>query len=204
MMRAAIVGAVLAGSAFAVRTPPALSVSLTTQTQGDSITVKASWAGACNALGCPDGYRVTWLVNGVALPLRTTPNVRDSTRAYRLPCPSNTIVQVAVVAMRRGWSSSGTTQTRTIACVDAPPPPVDSLTIDTSFVARAARDSYPVWELRQSQALRAIGDTAQACLFARNRYTHAITVRRVPGLSDQDLVFRCGPAAAQYATERGT
>ena len=131
MMRLATLALLAVSGIATLQTPPGLTVSMGARVRVDSITAVASWQPKCDALGCPDSYRITWLVNGVAQPSRTATATRDSVRVLRAPCPSNTIAQVSIVALRRGLPSSGAMISRTIPCLDAAPPPVDSLKIDT-------------------------------------------------------------------------
>lgn len=179
------------------------SVALSSKAAGDSIAVKAIWVGRCTGTDCPDGYRITWFVNGATQPTKQLSTMRDSIRVARPICPAVAIVQVSVVATRRGLVSSGTAQTRTIQCVDVAPQPVDSLTLDT-LRAQADRDSYPLWEPRVSHVLRRASDTAQLCVFARNRYTNAVTVRRVASVDDATLIAQCVDMASRFALEKSS
>lgn len=100
----------------------------------------------CDSRGCPDSFKYVWVVNGSVVRTVTRNEAKDTTFAKLAPCPSSTIVQVTGTAFRRGLPSSGVSSTRTFPCKDAPPPPLDSIKIDTlnvfSTVLRV--DSFPL------------------------------------------------------------
>jgi hypothetical protein len=94
--------------------------------------VYISWTAPCNALGCADQYRVTWTINGAAQPQRTLTGLRDSFQVT-VPLPPATVtVSASVIAVRRGIASAArASQTLTLRQNEEPPPPVDSVKIDT-------------------------------------------------------------------------
>lgn len=114
--------------------------------QADSQRVISVAFPKCDAGGCPDQYKYVWVVNGVVTRTITRPGPRDTTYAKLAPCPSNTIVQVTGVAMRRGLGIVGVSSTRILLCKDVPPPPLDSIKIDTVNVWMGALrvDSIPL------------------------------------------------------------
>ena len=123
-----------------------VSALASAQTPVDSQRVISVAFPKCDAGGCPDQYKYVWVVNGTVTRTITRPGLRDTTFAKLAPCPANTIVQVTGVAIRRGLPAVGVSNTRTLACKETAPSPLDSIKIDTTNVWRSALrvDSIPL------------------------------------------------------------
>jgi hypothetical protein len=96
----------------------------------DSARAIAKWSKVCDAKGCPDSFGVRWTV-GAQVTNKTTTNTADT---IRFPYPAigdSLFVSVGVTSIRRGKASSVKTAGNWLLNADAPPPPVDSIKIDT-------------------------------------------------------------------------
>lgn len=176
LLLAAVV-AVALGAAANAATP---AVALTASAAGDSVRVVATWRLGCDALGCGDSARVAWEVRGAARRTLVTAAAADT---LWIPLPAwrdSAVVVVRVATMRRGLASAMETDTLIVRRPDAPPPPPDSLRLDTIArrIAReeaAFRDSFPVAIVRDTMGLSEgrvmVGRTLPLCVFSRNRYT---------------------------------
>ncbi|MES2524022.1 MAG: hypothetical protein V4617_15050 [Gemmatimonadota bacterium] len=101
--------------------------------EGDSVKVTAQWKPVKDGKGDAEAYQVTYSGTGLTSITHSVkhPAVRDSAW-YPLPAFGATQrVDVSVVASRRGKSSIVRTASVTVTNPDAPPPPVDSLIVDT-------------------------------------------------------------------------
>lgn len=137
---------------------------------GDSIRVPVRWSPSCDALGCPDAYRVTWTLatpqavssadNGVVrIPNEDLVSLAKVVREVTVEATADTVVIeappfnvvatvcVSVVAMRRGLASTATSGCRTVERFDAPPPPVDSIRWDSVTVETDTLAVYPLLDM---------------------------------------------------------
>ena len=128
--------------------PPAMrwDRSFSVRPPGDTLAVPVRWSAACDVLGCPDQYRITWAIDYGALPnsdgvvapsatrvLRDTVLTRtaDTVRVAMPNIAQPATVCVYVVAVRRGLASDVRSACRTIETPDAAPPAVDSIKWDS-------------------------------------------------------------------------
>ena len=204
MMRlASLAVIVMAATVAAVAPQSTARVSLAVQAVGDSVRVIATWTPRCDALGCPDRYRVEWTPRGAMAAPRTVAQPIDTTFVVAPALGDSVRVTVTVVALRRALSSPAITGSVMIRTRDAAPPPVDSLRVDT---LDAMLDSFPVAVARDTAgnavfALPVNGD-ALVCMLARNRYKGGVTIMVGPDDDGDTVAARCQRAAAQYASER--
>jgi hypothetical protein len=172
--------AILAAACGAAAHAATPAVSLAASTAGDSVRVVATWRLGCDALGCGDSARVAWEVGGTPRRLQMTAAAADT---LWIPMPAwrdSALVVVRVSTLRRGLVSAPETDTVVVHRADAPPPPPDSVRVDTVALRRAIedaafRDSFPVAIVRDTLGLAEgsvlVGQTMPLCLFSRNRFT---------------------------------
>lgn len=110
--------------------------------QTDSARIIAKWAKACDNKGCADAYEVTWVMpspgGDVRREVRGRAALVDTFKVQRpaLGAPS-LVATVSVVSVRRGLKGPARSASVTVAsAADAPPPPVDSLRVDTTVASR--------------------------------------------------------------------
>ncbi len=202
---------VLAASAF-TSTGPTLAASVA----GDSVRVVATWRPGCDGLGCGDTSRVVWEVGGQTRPARLTTARRDTLWLALPAWRDSTVVVVRVATIRRGLVSTAQAETLVVHRLDAPPPPPDSLRVDTVALRieledEAFRDSFPVGLLRDTLGRRggdiAAGDTIPLCLFSRNRYTGKVWTMVPDGITEAEQDRReqmCERARQLVESERDT
>ena len=181
--------------------------------QTDSARVIATWRRPCDARGCADSYRVQWTAGAVSR-LRNTGALAETLFVARPAFGDSLVVTVAVTALRRGLSGVTRTSSATVRNPDAPPPPVDSLRVDTAALRLqlaeiAQLDSYPVIvprdTLGRSAATLAVGDSIPLCALSRNRYTGIVTILvpgDAPAWADTLLARTCERARTAYEAER--
>lgn len=212
LLLAAVVAVALGAAAHAA-TP---AVALTASAAGDSVRVVATWRLGCDALGCGDSARVAWEVRGAARRTHVTAAAADT---LWIPLPAwrdSAVVVVRVATMRRGLASAMETDTVIVHRLDAPPPPPDSLRVDTlalrlAIEDAAFRDSFPVGLIRDTLGRRgsevAIGDTVPLCVFSRNRYTGRVWTMVPENLTETERDRRetlCERARQLVESERDT
>lgn len=181
---------------------------------GDSVRVVATWRNPCDARGCADSTRVTWRA-GTALPLTRTLARTADTLWVAAPAWGDSLrVAIEVATIRRRLASDVRTASVIVRRLDAPPPPVDSLKVDTLALLRelaaiAVRDSFPIVVTRDTLGRRegplAIGATLELCAIGRNRYTGVVAVLTDltwPADVSNAVERRCERARAAYAAER--
>lgn len=98
--------------------------------QVDSARVIAKWTPACDARGCPDAYQVRWAAINATRSVTKTVTV-DSFMIKRPAFGDSLMVTTSVNSVRRGVIGSVRTASMWLRNPDAPPPPVDSLKVDT-------------------------------------------------------------------------
>lgn len=213
MMRLLTALIVLLGAGYLYAANP-VSPALRVQQIGDTVRVVATWRNPCDARGCADSSRVTWQVGTRAPIVRTTRRTIDTLWLTAPAWGDSLRVSVAVAAMRRRDIGEARTVTTVVRRLDAPPPPVDSLRVDTLALLRelavlAVRDSFPIVVTRDTLGRREgsvpIGGLLSLCAIGRNRYTGTVSV-----LTDvtwpEDVTHaverRCERARAAYAAER--
>lgn len=213
MMRLLTALIVLLGAGYLYAANP-VSPALRVQQTGDTVRVVATWRNPCDARGCADSSRVTWQVGTRAPVVRTTRRTADTLWLTAPAWGDSLRVSVAVAAMRRRDVGEPRSVTTVVRRLDAPPPPVDSLRVDTLALLRelaviAVRDSFPIVVTRDTLGRREgsvpIGGLLSLCAIGRNRYTGTVSV-----LTDvtwpEDVTHaverRCERARAAYAAER--
>jgi hypothetical protein len=193
-------------------------LALTATVQGDSARVVATWRPSCDRRGCAETYRVDVTRGDLPRPTKTTAGLTDTTWLAAPAWGDSVRVTVAVIPVRRGITGQARTASLWLKRPDAPPAPVDSLSIDTIPLtpqqARAVRDaavadSYPVWELMDTTGapnpIVAPGAQLQWCIAARNRYdgsVHLITPDTLSFSEYTQHVQSCERARAAYAARR--
>lgn len=182
---------------------------------GDSVRVVATWRTPCDARGCADSTRVTWRA-GTAAPLTRTLARTTDTLWLKAPAWGDSLrVAIEVATIRRRLASDVRTASVIVRRLDAPPPPVDSLRVDTLALLRelaaiAVRDSFPIVVTRDTLGRREgplpVGGVLELCAIGRNRYTGTVAVLTDVTLPEDvanAVERRCERARAAYATERG-
>lgn len=182
---------------------------------GDSVRVVATWRNPCDARGCADSTRVTWRA-GTAPPLTRTLARTADTLWLKAPAWGDSVrVAIEVSTIRRRLVSDLRTASVMVRRLDAPPPPVDSLRVDTlelrrQLAAIALRDSFPSVAIRDTLGGRSgsipVGGSLELCVIGRNRYTGTVAVITDvtwPEDVSNAVERRCERARAAYATERG-
>lgn len=214
MKRLAVVLALLTGGLFSVGAAATNGPALRVGQQGDSVRVIAQWKLGCDTKGCPDSARVAWTVRGAPVKLRHLTRAVDT---LWFPAPAwgdSALVQVAIAGVRRNAVGTVRTATATVRRIDAPPPPPDSVRVDTLALREALEDvaeadSFPLIVVRAADGSGAElreGAPRTLCALGRNRYTGVITIFAevaVPDSALTRLATDCEGAAARYATERG-
>jgi hypothetical protein len=177
--------------------------------QGDSALFIARWNRPCDSRGCAESYVTRWAVGDVARPQRTRTIAIDSLWTAR-PAPGRSLtVNLSLQSIRRGLLSSTRTASRTISTADAPPPPVDSLVIDTLAAQAAELDSFPTIAIRDTlgrrEATLRVGESTVLCALSRNRYTGVVYIlvpADAPASADAYLDTVCERARQSFAGER--
>lgn len=205
----AIAAAMALGSGAAIAdapspaTAPAPTLAITKQ--GDSLRAIARWAQPCDARGCADTYRVTWLVGNAARSVRTLTRRVDTLWTAAPPWGDSVRITVNITAERRTLASPVRSASRVFRRPDSAPPAVDSLVIDSLRTALA--DSISQIMVRTPSGERTValtfGQPIQWCTLGRNRYTNAVQVVTDPAW-DHALRMRlereCEPARSRVAT----
>jgi hypothetical protein len=216
MMRILTAGMLVIGGVMAAHAVAPSSPTLSVQVLADSVRVVAAWRPTCDVRGCADSSRVTWQVGTRTPVVRTTRRTAD-TLWFVAPAWGDSVrVSVTVEAMRRGRAGDPRTVATIVRRLDAPPPPVDSLRVDTLALLRelavlAVRDSFPVVVVRDTLGGRSASIPEGTmlvnylCAIGRNRYTGAVAV--LTDVTWPDDVAnaterRCERARAAYAAER--
>ncbi|MBY0490639.1 MAG: hypothetical protein K2R93_12425 [Gemmatimonadaceae bacterium] len=112
-------------------------VLTTERLAADSARVIAKWQPACDAKGCADGYAVAWTNGGKTVRTATVTGTADTVRMGLPPYGDSTRITFAITTTRRGKQGPTKTVGVTLINVDAPPPGVDSVKVDTGHVAFA-------------------------------------------------------------------
>jgi len=213
VIRLITVALLLLGGAYAYAASPT-APTLRTLQQGDTVRVVAAWRPACDVRGCSDSSRIVWRW-GTQTVTRTTRRTADTLWVAAPAWGDSLRVAIEVATIRRRLASDVRTASVIVRRLDAPPPPVDSLRVDTLALLRelaavAVRDSFPIVVTRDTLGRREgalpIGGMLSLCAIGRNRYTGTVAV-----LTDitwpEDVANaverRCERARAAYATERG-
>lgn len=204
--------AVVTGGAGVAREPAAPSLAV--EQQGDSMRVVAAWKPACNPLGCSDAARIEWRVNQFVVATRTRATTADTLWHRAPPYGDSLRVVVTVTAIRRGISGEARSASAWLVRRDAPPPPVDSLRVDTlalrlALEQAAIDDSFPVIAVRdtlgRSSGDLPLGMALNLCALSRNRYTGRVTIMvppDAPAWADTSEARRCELARTRYEAER--
>lgn len=213
MMRLVTALIVLLGAGYLYAANPT-SPTVRVQQVGDSIRVVANWRNPCDTRGCADSSRVTWQVGTRAPIVRTMRRTADTLWSTAPAWGDSVRVSVTVEAIRRGRTGEPRTVSTVVRRLDAPPPPVDSLRVDTlelrrQLAAIAVRDSFPSVAIRDTLGGRSgsipIGGTLELCVIGRNRYTGVVAVL-VDDAVPEDVANRierqCERARALVASER--
>jgi hypothetical protein len=176
----------------------------------DSALVVARWTRAADVRGGADAYQVNWSRAGTQVRAVRVAATVDSLRTTRAAISDSVLVGVAVTAFRRGSASVASSRVVWLFNPDSPPPPVDSLVIDTLVADVAFRDTFPSITIRDSTGAPprpyiAVGQTFTPCLLARNRYTSEVVVIVGAALTvpEQDAAeARCARAVQAMQHER--
>lgn len=189
----------------------AATPTLAVEVVSDSARIIARWTKACDSKGCADSYRVQWAVNGVTV-TRATTALADTFFMALPPVGTAQPVTVTVAAVRRDLVGPARSATIPVQNVDAPPPPVDSLRIDTLAYEAAQRDTFPTEVLRDSlgQQVAALdlrlGEAHTLCKLARSRYdatdVRIIVPEDATTAEEEFIVTMCATARRVYAGER--
>jgi len=99
--------------------------------QADSARVIARWNKPCDGKGCAEGYDVRWTVGAVVGAVKRTLALADTTRTKRPTYGDSTLATVSVTTIRRSLNGQARTASIYIRNPDSPPPPVDTLKVDT-------------------------------------------------------------------------
>jgi hypothetical protein len=99
--------------------------------QADSARVIARWNKPCDGKGCAEGYDVRWTVGAVVGAVKRTLALADTTRTKRPTYGDSTLASVSVTTIRRNLNGQARTASIYIRNPDSPPPPVDTLKVDT-------------------------------------------------------------------------
>lgn len=144
--------------------------------QQDSARVIAKWAPGRDAKGQTDSYAVRW-ASGSTQRNVTKAVTADTFKIRRPAINDSALVTVAVTGIRRGVpSASAVTAQVWVKNPDAPPPPVDSLKVDTMYVAQYV-DSSRLDYLSTSGTLLATSHT-QSTIRLVEHDTALLVVRR--------------------------
>lgn len=163
----------LARTLFAADTEIGLRVEYFQQ---DSARVIAKWAPGRDAKGQTDSYAVRW-ASGSTQRNVTKAVTADTFKIRRPAINDSALVTVAVTGIRRGVpSASAVTAQVWVKNPDAPPPPVDSLKMDTMYVAQYV-DSSRLDYLSTSGTLLATSHT-QSTIRLVEHDTALLVVRR--------------------------
>jgi hypothetical protein len=173
--------------------------------QNDStVLVKASWSRPCDSKGCADSYRVVWNNSDV----RKTITVQRDSTIYRLPVfPDSSLVTISVTSIRRGILGTSRTSSLYIKNPDSPPPPVDSLRVDTLNIEEALLDSFPLVTQRILRSEFGVGDSTFICALAKNRYTGRVRIVIDPSWINsevEEVNVKCEILRKGLETERGS
>lgn len=144
LTRVTLLAVLTGGGLAALRAAPPTGPTLAVLAQtADSVRLSARWSLPCDLRGCADSSRVTWTVSGAGngatdavvvlrtVGPRTTRATADTVTLARPRTGDTVQVTVTVVPVRRGQSGTARTATVALTTADAPPPPVDSLRVDT-------------------------------------------------------------------------
>lgn len=123
--------ALLLGFGFAARAATPTGPTFRVIERQDSVRVIASWKHACDLRGCADSTRVAWSVGAIVHPLRHTRGTSDTITIPQPAWGDSVLVTVTVTPLRRQQFGASRQTTLKLTTPDAPPPPVDSLVIDT-------------------------------------------------------------------------
>lgn len=177
----------------------------------DSLRVIGRWAKACDARGCADSYTARWTV-GTFTKTGTRTVTADTVFVAKPVFGDSVMASLTVSAVRRAVIGAARTATTWLRNPDAPPPPVDSLKVDTLAVSEAAfLDTFPSWTARlstQSQVMQ-VYEQPQVCILSRSRYTgEAVLLAPVSmTLDDPERVAQyestCEPVRKAFELERG-
>lgn len=181
--------------------------------QADSARVIAQWSRPCDVRGCIDSSRVVWRY-GTQVVTRSLRRTLDTLWVTAPTWGDSLRVSIEVSSIRRRLVSDVRTASVFVRRLDAPPPPVDSLRVDTLTLQRelaaiAVRDSFPLVVSRDTLGRRegaiAIGSVLTLCAIGRNRYTGVVAVLTDvtwPADVAHAIERRCERARAAYAAER--
>ena len=179
--------------------------------QTDSARVIARWSRPCDSKGCADTYRVQWKALSITLTEDLTTQV-DTLVLARPAVGDSTVVDVSVTSIRRRLLGPTRTARAIVRNPDAPPPPVDSLRVDTLTTLEEAAflDSFPAIVIRDSLGRNGyagykVGDTILLCAMMRNRYTgevRSLVAGDAPLDAESITDAACAHARALFAAER--
>lgn len=136
---------------------------------GDSTRLPLRWKTVCDALGCPDAFRLEYtsrLATAAASTavmfrsVRVVANV-DTSRIKTPEVGKPVTVCVAIRSERRGLLSSPLTSCRNVETADGPPPPPDSinwsgLKVVTDPITSGIRWASPPWKTKMGRVQYAI------------------------------------------------
>jgi hypothetical protein len=181
----------------ATKAMPSIAVEIV----GDSARLIARWSRPCDDRGCADAYSVRW--NGSIPRFRTD---RADTSTWKMPAAGDSLtVRVDIQSIRRGVSGAVRSATTTLRTPDAPPPPVDSLRVDTLDVQAALLDSFPSTTQRILRSELGVGDSTFICALAKNRYTGRVRIVVDPSWNNEEVAevnLRCEILRRGLETER--
>ena len=139
---AALTVMLLSVAAYATTAPAFSAPRLALTQQQDSMTAQVSWRTACDLRGCADSTRVTWRIGALAPTVRTTRATMDQQR-FRAPAYGDSVeVRVSLESFRRKTISAPVVVTMYAKRLDAPPPPPDSVKLDTVRVDSVRLTAY--------------------------------------------------------------
>lgn len=114
----------------------------------DSARLIAKWLPACDNKGCADAYLVKWTNDGRTVRSASVPGTADSVRMGLPAYGDSTPVTFAITTQRRGRAGPTKTVGVILKNVDANPPGVDSVKVDTGHVAFADSARLEIYSSR--------------------------------------------------------
>jgi hypothetical protein len=145
--------------------------------QADSARVIARWNRPCDGKGCVEGYDVKWTVGAVVGATKRTLALADTIRAKRPTYGDSLLTAVTITTVRRSLKGQERWASIYVYNPDSPPPPVDTLKVDT--IPRA--DSTKLaWFTSTGVALAGAWTVAEhdSVLVVQRKWFPAGTIRR--------------------------
>lgn len=185
---------------------------------GDSTRLPLRWRTVCDALGCPEAFRLEYtqrLASAAASAavlfrsVRVVANV-DTARIRTPEIGKPVTVCVAIRSERRGLLSVPTTQCRNVETADGPPPPPDSinwsgLKVVTDPVSAGIQwDPSAAWTTKLSKIqyrIDSLGVVRDSAAVVRDSVRAGWTVRFCPQRRDvQGRVWLVIPTSSSWKT----